>query len=216
MCYTYSLVHSYACSVTAQPSSSAQLRSLDNETTSRRVKVLTLHTHRPANLPFSLLEWGRAYIRGVNDCVRKVSKVTLVCSLLDSFSLLQFFIFGCTLFYHFWLQSICVLLSCKVSRAGGPPCNELFPSFSKHRIRYVYYTESDQILHFATTGIRRAVLAATNSSTFLIGRRMEKLVHPQPPPASYMHLLSPTRALCGDPKDAFVLDWPGSHFIQKL
>jgi hypothetical protein len=157
--------------------------------------VLPLETHKPANLPFALLEWGRGYIKDVNECVRS----------------------------HPAADEQPAPDKEKKKRRGkrrgrakgsAATCNSLFPSFSYHLIQHVYYTESDQILHFSDPSTRRAILSATNASTFLIGRRMEKVLD-RLPPASYMSLLAPTRALCGDPKDVFLLDWPTSTFIQK-
>ena len=101
------------------------------------------------------------------------------------------------------------------------PCNSLFPAFAEHRLRYVYYTESDQILHFSDPLTRRAIMSANNATTFLIGRRMEKQVVKKKDLSTtelpmYMSDLLHTRALCGDPKDVFYLDWPNSTYIQKL
>jgi hypothetical protein len=189
---------------------------IDAVTVRNRVKVLRLTTFKPANLPFALLEWGREYIRGVNDCERaqrvdkgnKIKKKRKkrskdVINEKDEYVVTRLLQNESGDGYTETMSHV-------------KSCNDLFPIFSGQIITHVYYTESDQILHFSDSVTRRAIISATNSSTFLIGRRMEKTVNAMYPPSDYMHVLSPTRALCGDSKQPYELDWPSSRFIHQI
>ena len=124
--------------------------------------MLPVVTFRLANLPFALLEWGRKYIKGVNECVRLHYPLNFRTDDIPPTAV---------------AKSNAKLKSGYYTNATKSyPCNSLFPAFAEHRLRYVYYTESDQILHFSDPLTRRAIMSANNATTFLIGRRMEKQV----------------------------------------
>lgn len=147
------------------------------------VQLLT-DLHKPANLPFHLLEHAKEYIRRVNSCIDQLP----------------------------------------VEETNVPNiCNEHFTSFvdaqkanlslsMSWRIKYLYYTESDQIVKFRDNHVRDAVIGATNITTMIVGRRLEK--DWQSAPGAYMQGLVPTRAVCGEP--FYVMEWPTSQYIYKV
>jgi hypothetical protein len=67
-------------------------------------------------------------------------------------------------------------------------------------IRFVYYTEMDQILRFDSLQTLHAISAASNSSCFFTGRRREK--DKDSDPADYMGQLTAWRE-CGEPGYSF-------------
>lgn len=198
------------------PSRVVQLGGIDGSTVAARVRVLLLRTHKPANLPFVLLEWGRAFVREVNDCERepgpggladKQQKKTKNSKIMHE-------LLSPDINNNVFMSSEGSINSS--TAADSKQCNALFPSVSGLPISHVYYTESDQILHFSDVATRRAIMSATNASTLVIGRRMEKVVDSAHPPATYTELLAPTRALCGDSSQPYELDWPASPYIQSV
>jgi hypothetical protein len=154
---------------------------------SSRVHVQLLHNlFKPANLPFHLLEYAKEYIKTVNKCFDALPPDTM-----DNVPNL---------------------------------CNEFFTTFVDNqkadmgptpygwRIKYLYYTESDQIVKFRDMHVRDAVLSATNLTTMFIGRRLEKDWKSEP--EGYMDHLIPTRNVCGE--GLYALDWPTTHYIYKV
>lgn len=186
------------------------LKSLSQEMVSSRVKVLLLKTHKPANLPFALLEWGRIFVRQVNECLRELGGES---KLKKSKMRKKTGFIGKMLKDSQGLTESSSLQSSSQS-SNSSACNHLFPTLSNFTLSHVYYTESDQILSFSDASTRRAIVSASNGTTFVIGRRMEKIVKDSP--ADYMENLIPTRALCGDPKKQFVLEYPRSRHILQV
>lgn len=80
-------------------------------------------------------------------------------------------------------------------------------------IEYVYYSEADQIVRFASDTILDATLAASNKTTYFIGRRREKSRDSDP--VNYMGGLNKGRK-CGLDKEKYVLEWPKSPFVYKV
>jgi len=72
-----------------------------------------------------------------------------------------------------------------------------------HPLKFVYYTECDQIVQFDDEVTLRAVSAASNNTCFFVGRRKEKRVDADP--EAYMDGLGNWRE-CGSP--GFSLTWP--------
>lgn len=75
-------------------------------------------------------------------------------------------------------------------------------------IRWVYFTESDQIVRFDSMQTMRAVSAATNQSTFFVGRRKEK--NGESDPSDYMGTLDRWKD-CGTA--GYSMSWPQEHVI---
>lgn len=72
-----------------------------------------------------------------------------------------------------------------------------------HPLKYVYYTECDQIVRFDDEETLLALSAASNNTCFFVGRRKEKRVDADP--FNYMDGLGNWRE-CGVP--GFSLTWP--------
>lgn len=76
-------------------------------------------------------------------------------------------------------------------------------------IRFVYFTESDQIVSFDTMETLRALSAASNDSCFFTGRRREKAADSDP--TDYMGSLDNWRN-CGAP--GYSLHWPRDVHVK--
>lgn len=82
-----------------------------------------------------------------------------------------------------------------------------------HLITHVYYTESDQMLFFESSTLRNIILKSLNISIHVIGRRREKVGHSNP--YQPFNDLYPTRHLCGNVSDPYVLDTDVDCFIRR-
>lgn len=78
-----------------------------------------------------------------------------------------------------------------------------------HPIRFVYFSESDQVVSFDSDETLRALSAASNESCFFTGRRREKAVDSEP--ADYMGGLTSWRN-CGAP--GYSLHWPRDVHVR--
>lgn len=76
-------------------------------------------------------------------------------------------------------------------------------------IKYVYYTESDQVVRYDSFTTLRALTAASNESTFFVGKRREKARDSDP--VDYMGSLNIWRE-CGVP--GYSLLWPKDHLVR--
>lgn len=76
-------------------------------------------------------------------------------------------------------------------------------------IKYVYYTESDQVVRYDSFTTLRALTAASNESTFFVGKRREKARDSDA--ADYMGSLNIWRE-CGVP--GYSLLWPKDHMVR--
>lgn len=91
--------------------------------------------------------------------------------------------------------------------------NTIAGDLAKHpfpAIKYVYYTESDQVVRFDSHETLRALSTASNDTTFFVGKRREKARDSEP--EDYMGSLNMWRE-CGVP--GFSLLWPKEHFIRS-
>jgi hypothetical protein len=94
------------------------------------------------------------------------------------------------------------------SGAGGKKAQHPINHF--HPIRYVYYTESDQIVKFDSMSTFHAISSASNDTTFFVGRRREKQVDSNE--TDYMGSLNAWRN-CGAP--GFSLHWPKETLVRQ-
>lgn len=76
--------------------------------------------------------------------------------------------------------------------------------------KFVYFTECDQIVRFDSWDTLQALTAASNESTFFVGRRREKARDTDP--YDYMGSLNIMRQ-CG--VTGYSLTWPLDPFVQK-
>lgn len=80
-----------------------------------------------------------------------------------------------------------------------------------HPIRYIYYSESDQIVKFDNMETFRAITTASNDTTFFVGRRKEKSIDTNS--KEYLSGLSNWRE-CG--VTGFAIHWPNETFVQHV
>lgn len=78
-------------------------------------------------------------------------------------------------------------------------------------LELIYFTESDQIVHFDTTDTLDMLTAAVNDTTFFSGRRREK--HVDSDPREYMGNLSIWRE-CGQQDVYYEVKWPNSATVH--
>jgi hypothetical protein len=76
-------------------------------------------------------------------------------------------------------------------------------------IKFVYYTESDQVVRYDSFETLRALSAASNDTTFFVGKRREKARDSDP--QDYMGTLSQWRE-CGAP--GYSLTWPKENVVR--
>lgn len=76
-------------------------------------------------------------------------------------------------------------------------------------IKYVYFTESDQVVRFDTFETLRALTAASNETTFFVGKRREKARDSDP--LDYMGSLNIWRE-CG--VGGYSISWPKDHVVR--
>lgn len=95
-----------------------------------------------------------------------------------------------------------------VSYLSHLPKTKFFQSHKGTPIKFVYYTECDQILKFDTEQTFLALSAASNDTTFFTGRRKEK--NSESNPTDYMGGLTIWRE-CGIP--GYSLSWPKSKHV---
>ena len=148
-----------------------------------RTHILQLEVTRPANLPFNLLVWSQEYIKRKN----------------------------CLL--YFADPTDCMRYSGpRIAHVGGLPNQTVFLEAKinlSEPIRYVYYTESDQILRIRDHFTFQAISAASNETCFIFPHRREK-VELLEDTDKYMEGLSLGRK-CG--KIGFAIDWPRSRYV---
>ena len=77
-------------------------------------------------------------------------------------------------------------------------------------IKYIYYTESDQIVHFDDWDTLTALSTASNSTTFFTGRRKTK--DRDSDPKTYMSDLNSWRDCC---TFGYALYWPNSSYVRN-
>lgn len=84
------------------------------------------------------------------------------------------------------------------------------PSKTVVPIKYVYFTESDQVVYFESISTLLALSAALNESVFFTGPRREKLY--TSPPEQYMSGLDVYRT-CGE--TGYTMKWPSSNVLYN-
>jgi len=82
-----------------------------------------------------------------------------------------------------------------------------------HPIRYIYYTEADQIVRFDSLLTAHAIKAASNATTYFLGRRRDKARDSDP--VDYMGSLS-RGSHCGRTQEMYMLDFPKSSLVYRV
>jgi hypothetical protein len=156
---------------------------------SSRIQLVQFSMSRNANLPFHLLSWGQHYVRKHN-CRNFDGKD----STPDG------------------LKQICIEGGIAPHRGADHNVTFHHPSAlhgGETLIRYVYYTEMDQVVRFDSFNTFRALSAASNETTFYVGRRREKAQKSDP--EDYMGSLSAWRE-CG--REVYSLSWPDDVVVR--
>lgn len=102
--------------------------------------------------------------------------------------------------------------SSAVSGSAGTASDHAHSAGVRHGpqpIKYVYFTESDQIVHYDSVETLHALSAASNDTTFFVGKRREKARDSEP--TDYMGTLSQWRE-CGTP--GYSLTWPKESVVR--
>jgi hypothetical protein len=191
-----------------------------------RVDIIQFSMNKPAHLPFHLLAWGQSYVQKHN-CENygkplSASKENIIENIHDYHRVK----FEKKLTTEGDEYSICQD-NIKQRQHGTPyeiVSHKKSPYYEKiyknnamsgiagkvvYPIRYVYYTENDQIVRFDSDSTFYALSAACNDTTFFTGRRKEKQFTSDP--NDYMGELVNWRN-CGSP--GWSLDWSNTRFVR--
>jgi hypothetical protein len=183
--------------------------------------------HKPSHLPFHLLAWGQSYVKHYNcfqfydptSPEKDIHKGFLIQK-VDHSKLPQpnsngeptaeeYNICAKNALSHPKGTPIEVVFNWKdESKPSLFHPNTTFSPFPFKPIKYVYYTECDQIVKFDDMTTFQALSRATNETTFFTGRRREK--HVDSNPANYMGDLNNWRE-CGN--TGYSITWPTSHYV---
>lgn len=193
---------------------------------------------KPAHLPFHLLAWGQYYMYHHNcwpfydksapalhsDGVLGFTPYPVLTNLLPNSSEYDICYPRAISKYHggpvqvvFSLKNLTLLETHKFKFLhssnsnsetyldSGPTGSMLKPLIP---LKFAYYTECDQIVHFDTNETFDMFIAAANESAFFTGRRKEKVADSDP--AHYMQGLNVWRE-CG--ATGYLLRWPNSNIV---
>ena len=163
----------------------------------KHTHVIQLALSKPAHLPFHLLAWGQKYVQEHN--CKNYSKGHVMQSPE--------------------LYQICSDKRLESQHRGGP-VNVTHHRRAGHQsgkngtaphipIRYVYYTEMDQVVRFDSPATFHALSRASNESCFFVGRRREK--NRDSDAEDYMGTLDSWRE-CGEP--GYSLSWPDDLVVR--
>ena len=173
---------------------------------------------KPSHLPFHLLAWGQRYVKHHN-CKQFYTNLSE-----NSIGNLGFtpYTINETIILNDDAYKICSKKSIPNYHGGPIELVYMKKNDSAHRldrgvtgrhsfkpIRYVYYTECDQVVYFEDRTIFTAISAASNETTFVVGRRKEK--ERDSDPKLYMANLTKWRD-CGVP--GYSLVWPNDKYIR--
>jgi hypothetical protein len=176
--------------------------------------------HKPAHLPFHLLAWGQMYLRHYNcynlydqskgyvDEYKGFPVGTIDTTKLENDKSEEYQICSAHGVASPRGSPIEVIFSWKNETSSNlfNPANQSASSFIP--IKYIYYTECDQIVKYDDMNTFRALTTASNESTFFVGRRREK--HRDSEPLQYLNDLNNWRE-CGTP--GYSITWPKSNYV---
>lgn len=164
----------------------------------KHTHVIQLALSKPAHLPFHLLAWGQKYVQEHNCKDYSKDRVTRSPE----------------------LYQICSDKRLESQHRGGP-VNVTHYRKAGHQssgqnstaphvpIRYVYYTEMDQVVRFDSPATFHALSRSSNESCFFVGRRREK--NRDSDAEDYMGTLDSWRE-CGEP--GYSLSWPNDLVVR--
>lgn len=158
------------------------------ENISGSIHIVHIQMDRPAHLPFHLLTWGQAFIKSTN------------CALANIFTESKY-----SELYRICKGNIKHIEHIEV-------ISEILPKFNiSTPIKFIYYTESDQIVRFDNITTLSALSDASNSTTFFVGRRKSKNILSEPD--VYMDNLDSWRECCAA---GSLLDYPVSNEVHLI
>ena len=158
---------------------------------SSAMHIVQFSPQRPAYLPFHLLVWGQKLARDIN-CVKFNHRT-----------------------YPHYDQYAELFGGCRAKGAvrrmpPSPAIDVLFESAANYSdtitkpLRYMYYTECDQIVKFDAFSTLRAISSVLNDTSFIVGRRKIKDIASSP--GDYRDALSLQR-ICHC-REGFRFQWP--------
>ena len=192
----------------------------------RRTHLLQLGMAKPAHLPFHLLAWGQRYVKehncrgwtkeaaGLEDRFKKDADLYAICS--DERLEKQHRGGPVNVTYHRKSAAHAAAAAAAAAEGGGNLTrlldrhgNSSSSQGNNYPIRFVYYTEMDQVVRFDSFSTLRALSKASNESCFFVGRRKEK--NRDSAAADYMGTLDSWRE-CGEP--GYSMSWPSDAIVR--
>ncbi len=179
-----------------------------------RINVVQFRMHKPSHLPFHLLAWGQSYSFHYNCHQfylpegRSDERKGFHIGEVDHSKIKlqeEYEICGPRAFGRPKGTPIHVVFLWKndtTKNLFNPKQADFTP------LKFIYYTECDQIVKFDDLTTFQALSAATNESTFFTGRRREK--HRDSEPSQYMSDLNNWRE-CGS--TGYSINWPKSPYV---
>jgi hypothetical protein len=170
---------------------------------------------KPAHLPFHLLAWGQTFVRDHNcrgwskeaalkeERFKKDTELYTICS--DERLEKQHKGGPVNVTYHRKAS----FRGFPERQAGDSDSNNSTTPSGHYPIRFVYYTEMDQVVRFDSLNTLRALSKASNESCFFVGRRKEK--NRDSRAEEYMGTLDSWRE-CGEP--GYSMSWPNDHIVR--
>lgn len=149
---------------------------------SSRVHIIQFQLNKNANLPFHLLAYGQQFVKHHN------------CRIFNNTDLMERARFQDVFEICDTEASLAAELEMKkknkhhrgrvFNQHGNITFYQPSPTYTGARldleIRYVYFTEADQIVHFENMDTLYGIASMTNITTFVLPRRREK-IFPSPP-----------------------------------
>lgn len=193
------------------------------------VKIVHFALHRPSFLPFTLIAWAQHYVKHYNcqsfyrsstyhagktlpegdinlEILPKDSEAYEICH-QDSFSNHVGSPFH--VLYHWSLTNDTLNHTSKHHNSASQASSQSTPVISTP-IKYIYFSECDQIVYFDSEQTLQAISQASNNTCLFSGRRKEK--NPASNPEEYMNGLTIWRE-CGNP--GYSLEWPTTKYVHK-
>lgn len=185
---------------------------------------------KPSHLPFHMLAWGQQYIYHHNcklyydrslpplatDDMVGFTAFPVATNLLPNSSEYDICYPNAIAKYHGGPVKVSFvwknLTHIDISKHSNSKGRHLSVTRSKTRVplKFAYYSESDQIVHFDNHQTLNMMISAVNESTFFTGRRKEKVADSEP--SRYMGGLNVWRE-CG--ASGYLLRWPESHLVYQ-
>ena len=187
----------------------------------RRTHLVQFGMAKPAHLPFHLLAWGQTFVRDHNcrgwskdaalteERFKKDAELYTICS--DERLEKQHKGGPVNVTYHSKpsFREGHGHAAVSVNSNSTPDGTNSRIRSANYPIRFVYYTEMDQVVRFDSLNTLRALSKASNESCFFVGRRKEK--NRDSIAEEYMGTLDSWRE-CGEP--GYSMSWPNDHIVR--